>query len=121
MFVALRVVATILVASTLSDFNHPISDVPPYATAKIPSTITETNSTGQSFSVGAIRTALTDSQFDNELIRVGDFGCVFTYGATVTFAPTVTDQCSYDGKPCQIISADIDGADAAVKLILRAL
>ena len=83
--------------------------------------ITETNGAGQSFVVGAIRTALTDSQFENELIRVGDFNCVANYSAAVTFAPTVTDLCSYDGKPCQIISAAIDGADAAVKLVLRAL
>jgi hypothetical protein len=106
-----------LIDSEFSDFKRPLI----VTRARAYDPITETNSAGQSFSVGAIRTALTDSQFENELIRVGDFGCVFTYSAAVTFAPTVTDQCSYDGKPCQIISADIDGADAAVKLVLRAL
>jgi hypothetical protein len=109
--------ATELIDVEFSDFKRSLT----VTRAGAYDPITETNTTGQSFSVGAIRTALTDSQFDNELIRVGDFGCVFTYSATVIFAPTVTDQCNYDGKPCQIISADIDGADAAVKLVLRAL
>jgi hypothetical protein len=109
--------ATELIDDEFSNFKRPLT----VTRAGAYDPITETNGTGQSFSVGAIRTALTESQFENELIRVGDFGCVFTYSALVTFAPTVADQCNYNGKPCQIISADIDGADAAVKLVLRAL
>jgi hypothetical protein len=109
--------ATELIDGEFSDFKRSLT----VTRAGTYDPITETNSAGQSFSVGAIRTALTDSQLENELIRVGDFGCVFTYSATVAFAPTVTDQCNYDGKPCQIISVDIDGADASVKLVLRVL
>lgn len=82
--------------------------------------ITETNAAGLTFTTGAIRTALKDSQFQNQLIKVGDYNCVFNNDALVTFEPTVTDSCTYDGVACQIIDAKVDGADATVKLVLRA-
>jgi hypothetical protein len=82
--------------------------------------ITETTGAGQSFTTGAIRTALKDSQYENQLIKVGDFNCVLSNDSKVTFAPTVTDSCTYDGVACQIIDVMIDGADATVKLVLRA-
>lgn len=86
---------------------------------------TETYAAGQSFTIGAIPSALKDSQFQNQLIQVGDFNLVLNPRTTPTsgayFEPRINDQCTFDSKPVQIVSKGTDSANAAVKLVCRYL
>ena len=87
--------------------------------------VTETYLAGQSFIVGGIPSALSDRQFQNQLIRVGDFNLVLNPRAAtlsgVYFEPVIGDQCSFDSKSIQIVAKGTDSADAAVKLVCRYL
>lgn len=87
--------------------------------------VTETYATGQSFTIGAIPSALKDSQFQNQLIQVGDFNLVLnprtTPASGAYFEPRINDQCTFDGKSVQIVAKATDAADAAVKLVCRYL
>ena len=80
-----------------------------------PTTETVTGATTTSHQ--AIRQKLTYTEFQRQDIQVTDFAVVYTSQNK----PTVSATAVYDGMPCQIISADFDGADATVRLILRAL
>ena len=51
-----------------------------------------------------------------QAIQVTDFAVVYTS----TVKPSVSATCVYDGSPCHIVSSTFDGADAAVRLVLRA-
>lgn len=85
--------------------------------------VTETYAAGQSFTIGAIPSALEDKQFQNQLIQVGDFNLVLNPRTTPTsgayFEPRINDQCTFDGKSVQIIAKATDSASAAVKLVCR--
>lgn len=110
-----QALATELIDDEFADFKRTIV----ITRAGVYDPITETNEASLTFTTGAIRTALKDSQFENQLIKVGDFNCVLNNDALITFTPTVTDSCTYDGVACQIIDVMRDGADATVKLVLR--
>ena len=79
---------------------------------------TETFLQGASTTFQAIRQKLTYAEFQRQDIQVTDFAVVYTRTAT---PPSIAQQVTYDGKQCQIIDVMQDAADAAVKLILRAL
>jgi len=87
--------------------------------------VTETYAAGQSFTIGAIPSALEDSQFQNQLIQVGDFNLVLNPRTTPTsgayFEPRINDQCTFNSKAVQIVTKSTDSADAAVKLVCRYL
>lgn len=86
---------------------------------------TETYAAGQSFTIDAIPSALKDSQFQNQLIQVGDFNLVLNPRTTPTsdtyFEPRINDQCTFDSKPVQIVTKGTDAADATVRLVCRYL
>lgn len=87
--------------------------------------VTETYAAGQSFTIGAIPSALEDSQFQNQLIQVGDFNLVLNPRTTPTsgvyFEPRINDQCTFNSNAVQIVAKGTDSADAAVKLVCRYL
>ena len=79
--------------------------------------ITETATGATETSYQAIRQKLTYKEYQLQAIQVTDFAVVYTSAVK----PSVSATAVYDGVPCQIIIADFDGADATVRLILRAL
>lgn len=79
---------------------------------------TETFTGGASVTVQAIRQKLTYTEYQRQDIQVTDFAAVYTATGT---APAVNQQVTYDGKACQVVDVMQDAADAAIKLILRAL
>lgn len=87
--------------------------------------VTETYAAGQAFTIGAIPSVLEDSQFQNQLIQVGDFNLALnprtTPASGTYFEPRTNDQCSFNGRPVQIVSKGTDSAGAAVKLVCRYL
>lgn len=110
-----------LIDDEFTAFKKPFSATRPGAFDPV----TETYAAGQSFSIGAIPSALEDSQFQNQLIQVGDFNLVLNPRTTPTsgvyFEPRINDQCTFDSKPVQIIAKATDAANAAVKLVCRYL
>ena len=80
--------------------------------------VTETFQPGSSATFQAIRQKLTYTEYQRQDIQVTDFAVVYKRTAT---PPSVNQQVTYDGKQCQIVDVMQDAADAAVKLILRAL
>ena len=80
--------------------------------------ITETFTGGASVTVQAIRQQLKFTEYQRQDIQVTDFAVVYTATGA---APSVNQQVTYDGKACQVIDVMQDAADAAIKLILRAL
>lgn len=80
-----------------------------------PTTETVTGATTASYQ--AIRQKLTFKEYQLQAIQATDFAVVYTS----TAKPSVSATCVYDGSPCQIVNSTFDGADAAVRLILRAL
>ena len=80
-----------------------------------PTTETVTGATTASYQ--AIRQKLTFKEYQLQAIQVTDFAVVYTS----TVKPLVSATCVYDGSPCHIVSSTFDGADAAVRLILRAI
>lgn len=80
-----------------------------------PTTETTTGATETSYQ--AIRQKLSYREYQLQSIQVTDFAVVYTS----TVKPPVSATAEYDGVPCQIVSSDFDGADATVRLILRAL
>lgn len=85
----------------------------------------ETYLAGAAFTIGAIPSALNDRQFQNQLIQVGDFNLVLNPRTTTAsgtyFEPRINDQCSFNGRPVQIVAKGTDSAGAAVKLVCRYL
>lgn len=79
--------------------------------------ITETTTGATTSSYQAIRQKLSYREYQLQAIQVTDFAVVYTS----TVKPSVSATAVYDGIPCQIVSSDFDGADATVRLILRAL
>lgn len=87
--------------------------------------VTETYAAGQSFTIGAIPSALEDSQFQNQLIKVTDFNLVINPRTPPTsgsyFEPRIGDECTFNSRAIQIVSDKNDSANAAVKLVCRYL
>lgn len=79
---------------------------------------TETYEAGPAFTIGAIESNLEDSQFQNQLIRVGDFNLVINprtpTASGVYFEPRVGDKMTYNGKQIQIVSSKPAGTANAV-------
>jgi hypothetical protein len=82
-------------------------------------TQTYTSSTSQT--VDAIRLDYKASQIDNAFIRVGDFALLIEYQlVTVGIRPDNTT-CTFGGETLQIVSTNIDAADAVIELQVRPL
>lgn len=79
---------------------------------------TETFADGASTTYQAIRQKLTYTEYQRQDVQVTDFAVVYTRTAA---APNIGQQVTYDSVQCQIIDVIQDAADAAIKLILRAL
>lgn len=80
--------------------------------------VTETFAAGATKTYQAIRQKLTYTEYQRQDIQVTDFAVVYTRTAA---APNIGQTVTYDGVQCQIIDVMQDAADAAIKLILRAL
>lgn len=110
-----------LIDDEFTAFKKPFSATRPGAFDRV----TETYAEGQSFTIGAIPSALEDKQFQNQLIQVGDFNIVLnprtTPASGTYFEPRINDQCTLDSKPVQIVAKGTDSANAAVKLVCRYL
>lgn len=78
---------------------------------------TETIAGATTTSYQAIRQKLSYAEYQLQDIQVTDFAAVYAS----TAKPSVSATAVFDGKPCQIVSASFDAADAAVRLILRGL
>lgn len=79
--------------------------------------VSETTTGATTSSYQAIRQKLSYKEYQLQSIQVTDFAAVYTS----TVKPSVSATAIYDGIPCQIVSSAFDGADATVRLILRAL
>lgn len=86
---------------------------------------TEEYAAGATYSIGSIRSNLSYKQFQNQLIQTGDFNLVINprtpLNSGTYFEPRINDQCTFKGASIQIISKDVDDANAAVKLVCRYL
>ena len=78
---------------------------------------TEAVTGAETASYQAIRQKLSYKEYQLQAIQVTDFTVVYTS----TVKPSVGATCVYDGSPYHIVSSTFDGADAAVRLILRAI
>lgn len=103
-----------LIDDEFADFRRPLV----IATDGVYDPNTETFAAGSSATYQAIRQRLTYQEYQRQDIQVTDFAVVYTRTAG---APTVEQQVTYDGVQCQIIDVMQDAADAAIRLILRAL
>jgi hypothetical protein len=94
--------------------------------------VTETFSAGPSYTVNAIKSNLKYSQFQNQLIQVGDFNLVINPREVSGnyFEPEIGSACKFKGVGVQIISKRSDSSDgnenaptkiAVVKLVCRYL
>lgn len=94
--------------------------------------VTETFLPGASYTVNAIKSGLKYSQFQNQLIQVGDFNLVVNpREAGAYFEPAIGMQCKFKGRSIQIVSKSTDSSDgnqlsapkdvAAVRLVCRYL
>lgn len=79
---------------------------------------TETFEAGSTATYQAIRQRLAYQEYQRQDIQVTDFAVVYTRTAA---APSVGQTVTYDGVQCNVIDVMQDAADAAIKLILRAL
>lgn len=103
-----------LIDDEFADFRRPLVIV----TDGVYDPITETFAPGSSATYQAIRQKLTYTEYQRSDIQVTDFAVVYTASGA---APMVSQTVTYDGKACQIVDVQQDAADAAIKLILRAL
>lgn len=79
--------------------------------------VSETTTGATETSYQAIRQKLTYKEYQLQAIQITDFAVIYTSAVK----PSVSATAIYDGAPCQIVSSSFDGADATVRLILRAL
>lgn len=103
-----------LIDDEFTDFRRPLVITQP----GVFNPVTETFSAGATATYQAIRQKLTYTEYQRQDIQVTDFTVVYTRTAA---APNIGQQVTYDGAQCQIIDVMQDAADAAIKLILRAL
>lgn len=80
--------------------------------------ITETLTGGTTITAQAIPTKLTYTEYQRQDIQVTDTACVFRYSGVKV---PVSAKGTFNGLPVQVVDAMYDSADAAVKLIMRAL
>lgn len=106
--------ASELIDGEFADFRRPLVITQP----GVFDPTTETFTGGQSQTVQAIRQKLTYTEYQRQDIQITDFAVVYTRTGN---APSINQRVTYDGKPCQVIDVQQDAADAAIKLILRAL
>lgn len=106
--------ATELIDDEFADFRRPLAITQP----GVFDPVTETFAAGSTATYQAIRQKLTYTEYQRQDIQVTDFAVVYTRSAA---APSIARQVTYDGVQCQIIDVMQDAADAAIKLILRAL
>ena len=103
-----------LIDDEFADFRRPLVITQP----GVYDPDTETFADGATATYQAIRQELTYTEYQRQDIQVTDFAVVYTRTAA---APNIGQQVTYDGTQCQIIDVMQDAADAAIKLILRAL
>lgn len=103
-----------LIDDEFADFRRPLVITQP----GVFNPVTETFSAGATATYQAIRQKLTYTEYQRQDIQVTDFAVVYTRTAA---APNIGQKVTYDGVQCQIIDAMQDAANAAIKLILRAL
>jgi hypothetical protein len=77
--------------------------------------------TSTSQTVSAIRLDYSASQVDNTFIKAGDFALLIEYQlVTVGIRPDNTT-CTFGGESLQIVSTNLDAADAVIELQVRPL
>ena len=103
-----------LIDDEFADFRRPLVITQP----GVFNPVTETFADGETTTYQAIRQKLTYTEYQRQDIQVTDFAVVYT---RIAEAPSIGQQVAYDGVQCQIIDVMQDAADAAIKLILRAL
>lgn len=103
-----------LIDDEFADFRRPLVIAQP----GVFDPATETFADGATATYQAIRQKLTYTEYQRQDIQVTDFAVVYT---RTSAAPNIGQQVTYDSVQCQIIDVMQDAADAAIKLILRAL
>jgi hypothetical protein len=108
-----------LIDSEFADFRRPLVFTVTIAGSFNPVIGQMTGGTTTTYSYSAIPQPIDITEWQGTDIAVTDVMVVYT--RIDAFAPSVEQQCTYDGKAMQVRQALYDAAEATVKLVLRAL
>ena len=108
-----------LIDDEFAAFRKPLVFTVTTAGTYDPVTETTTGGTTATYTYQAIPGVVDLREWQGTDVQITDN--MATYTRIDTFKPSVSSRCTFDGVPMQVVQAMYDAADAAVKLVLRAL